>query len=30
MPAWEERLSDAEIADVVQYLRTIVVALPGK
>lgn len=30
MPPWQERLSDAEIADVVEYLRTIVVASPAR
>jgi cytochrome c oxidase cbb3-type subunit III len=30
MPPWEDRLSDAEIADVVQYLHTILVALPAR
>jgi mono/diheme cytochrome c family protein len=30
MPPWQERLSDAEIEDVVEYLRTIVLTSPAR
>jgi cytochrome c oxidase cbb3-type subunit III len=30
MPPWQDRLSDGEIADVVEYLRTILVASPAR